>query len=66
MAQIEVMSLVHDATHMMVLTSMGAAVEGSIDVLPKALEYVNEPDVCWNRWVFERWEMVHTITTRSH
>jgi hypothetical protein len=42
----EVMSLVQDATHIMVLRSKGLAREESIDVAPKAFEYVNEPITC--------------------
>jgi hypothetical protein len=38
MAQMDVMSLVHEATHMMVLTPKGLALDGFMDVAPKALE----------------------------
>ena len=39
------MSLVQDATHIMVLRSMDLAELGFMEVLPKALEYVKEPGV---------------------
>jgi len=40
------MSLVQDATHIMVLRSMGLAELGFTEVRPKAAEYVKEPSVC--------------------
>ena len=58
----DVMSLVQDATHIMVFRSKGLAVVEFIDVLPKALEYVKEPEVGVRHGGGERWEMGRTIT----
>jgi hypothetical protein len=44
MQQIDVMSLVKDATHMTVSSWKGLAFSGFMEVWPKALAYVTEPN----------------------